>query len=229
MARSMRPTSRRCRSRSWRSCSRARRRCTASPDRWPSAPSRSASTSSSTTTGAPRTCGRARPDAQDLFKRLTALPGYGKEKAKIFMALLAKRFGIQPAGWEEVAAPFSDARAPLDRRRRLTRDPPRGAGLEEGEEGGGQGQGRVTPDAPDAGPSIGERIERSASAQIVIGILIVAALLAQVVTHLPEQLGRGGRARSERALRGADRGASSRSGGSSPPTLGPRASSSRAG
>ena len=25
------------------------------------------------------------------------------------MALLAKRFGIQPAGWEEVAAPFSDA------------------------------------------------------------------------------------------------------------------------
>ena len=47
-------------------------------------------------------------DAKDLFKRLTALPGYGKEKAKIFMALLAKRFGIAPAGWEEVAAPFSD-------------------------------------------------------------------------------------------------------------------------
>ena len=48
-------------------------------------------------------------DAQDLFRRLTALPGYGKEKAKIFMAMLAKRFGIQPTGWEEVAAPFSDA------------------------------------------------------------------------------------------------------------------------
>jgi uncharacterized HhH-GPD family protein len=47
-------------------------------------------------------------DARDLFKRLTALPGYGKEKAKIFMAMLAKRFGIKPAGWEEVAAPFSD-------------------------------------------------------------------------------------------------------------------------
>jgi uncharacterized HhH-GPD family protein len=47
-------------------------------------------------------------DAQDLFKRLTALPGYGKEKAKIFMAMLAKRFSITPAGWEEVAAPFSD-------------------------------------------------------------------------------------------------------------------------
>ena len=47
-------------------------------------------------------------DAKDLFDRLTALPGYGKEKAKIFMALLAKRFGIAPEGWEEVAAPFSD-------------------------------------------------------------------------------------------------------------------------
>ncbi len=48
-------------------------------------------------------------DAKDLFARLTALPGYGKEKAKIFIALLGKRFGIQPEGWEEVAAPFSDA------------------------------------------------------------------------------------------------------------------------
>ena len=47
-------------------------------------------------------------DARDVFKRLTALPGYGKEKAKIFMALLAKRFGIRPEGWEAVAAPFSD-------------------------------------------------------------------------------------------------------------------------
>jgi uncharacterized HhH-GPD family protein len=48
-------------------------------------------------------------DAKDLFGRLKALPGYGNEKAKIFMALLAKRFGIRPHGWEEVAAPFSDA------------------------------------------------------------------------------------------------------------------------
>jgi uncharacterized HhH-GPD family protein len=47
-------------------------------------------------------------DAKDLAKRLNALPGYGKEKSKIFMALLAKRFGIAPDGWEDVAAPFSD-------------------------------------------------------------------------------------------------------------------------
>ena len=36
-------------------------------------------------------------------------PGFGEEKAKIFLALLGKRFGVRPAGWEEAAAPFSDA------------------------------------------------------------------------------------------------------------------------
>jgi len=48
------------------------------------------------------------PSAPELLARLKALPGYGVEKSKIFMALLAKRFGIRPDGWEEVAAPFSD-------------------------------------------------------------------------------------------------------------------------
>jgi uncharacterized HhH-GPD family protein len=38
-----------------------------------------------------------------------ALPGFGDEKAKIFVALLAKRLGVQPAGWEQAAAPFSDS------------------------------------------------------------------------------------------------------------------------
>jgi uncharacterized HhH-GPD family protein len=45
----------------------------------------------------------------ELFARLTALPGFGDEKAKIFMSLLAKRFGVTPPGWEDAAAPFSDA------------------------------------------------------------------------------------------------------------------------
>ena len=44
----------------------------------------------------------------ELFTRLHALPGYGGEKAKIFLALLAKRFGVAPPGWEEPAQPFSD-------------------------------------------------------------------------------------------------------------------------
>jgi uncharacterized HhH-GPD family protein len=46
---------------------------------------------------------------ETLYARLRDLPGYGDEKSKIFMAILAKRLGRRPAGWEEVAAPFSDA------------------------------------------------------------------------------------------------------------------------
>ena len=45
----------------------------------------------------------------DLLTRVQALPGFGAEKAKIFVALLAKRLGVRPKGWEEVSAPFSDA------------------------------------------------------------------------------------------------------------------------
>jgi uncharacterized HhH-GPD family protein len=44
----------------------------------------------------------------ELYRRLRELPGYGEEKAKIFMAILAKRLGKKPEGWELAAAPFSD-------------------------------------------------------------------------------------------------------------------------
>jgi uncharacterized HhH-GPD family protein len=47
-------------------------------------------------------------DGRDLVRRVRALPGFGGEKSKIFTALLAKRFGVRPPGWEEAAAPFSD-------------------------------------------------------------------------------------------------------------------------
>jgi uncharacterized HhH-GPD family protein len=44
----------------------------------------------------------------ELYARIRALPGYGEEKAKIFVAILAKRLGKRPVGWEAAAAPFSD-------------------------------------------------------------------------------------------------------------------------
>ena len=44
----------------------------------------------------------------ELFARLRALPGYGDEKSKIFVAILAKRMGVRPQGWEHVAGPFAD-------------------------------------------------------------------------------------------------------------------------
>jgi uncharacterized HhH-GPD family protein len=48
-------------------------------------------------------------DADELMARVRALPGYGDEKSRILVAMLAKRLGVRPAGWEEATAPFSDA------------------------------------------------------------------------------------------------------------------------
>jgi uncharacterized HhH-GPD family protein len=44
---------------------------------------------------------------QELFANLRALPGFGEQKARIFTALLAKRMGVTPPGWEEVAGPYA--------------------------------------------------------------------------------------------------------------------------
>ncbi len=44
---------------------------------------------------------------QELFKRVQALPGFGKQKAQIFVALLAKQLGVRPEGWEAVAGDYA--------------------------------------------------------------------------------------------------------------------------
>jgi uncharacterized HhH-GPD family protein len=44
----------------------------------------------------------------ELSGRLRALPGFGDEKARIFVALLGKRMGVQPEGWRAAAGPFGD-------------------------------------------------------------------------------------------------------------------------
>lgn len=49
------------------------------------------------------------PDAAELRRRLLALPGFGKEKTRIFISLLAKRFGVAPPGWEHEGGPFAAA------------------------------------------------------------------------------------------------------------------------
>jgi uncharacterized HhH-GPD family protein len=48
-------------------------------------------------------------DGAELLTRLRALPGFGQEKARIFVALLAKRFSVRPRGWQAAAGPFADA------------------------------------------------------------------------------------------------------------------------
>jgi len=43
---------------------------------------------------------------QELVARVAGLPGFGELKAKIFAALLAKQFGVQPAGWQQATGIF---------------------------------------------------------------------------------------------------------------------------
>ena len=42
----------------------------------------------------------------ELLKRVAALPGFGTQKAQIFVALLGKQLGVRPDGWREAAGAF---------------------------------------------------------------------------------------------------------------------------
>src|SRR4051812_45370953 len=47
-------------------------------------------------------------DGAELLRRLKALPGFGEQKAKIFLALLGKQLGVTPAGWREAAGVYGE-------------------------------------------------------------------------------------------------------------------------
>ncbi|WP_097234044.1 HhH-GPD-type base excision DNA repair protein [Streptomyces zhaozhouensis] len=51
---------------------------------------------------------RGADSGAELLRRLHALPGFGRQKAQIFLALLGKRFGITPEGWREAAGPYGE-------------------------------------------------------------------------------------------------------------------------
>ncbi|MFE2744047.1 HhH-GPD-type base excision DNA repair protein [Streptomyces scopuliridis] len=44
----------------------------------------------------------------EVRDRLNALPGFGKQKSQIFLALLGKQYGVQPTGWREAAGAYGD-------------------------------------------------------------------------------------------------------------------------
>jgi uncharacterized HhH-GPD family protein len=46
------------------------------------------------------------PDGHELLKRVAALPGFGRQKAQIFVALLGKQYGVTPPGWREAAGAY---------------------------------------------------------------------------------------------------------------------------
>lgn len=48
-------------------------------------------------------------DGKDVLRRLKALPGFGEQKAKIFLALLGKQYGVTPKGWRVAAGDYGKA------------------------------------------------------------------------------------------------------------------------
>jgi uncharacterized HhH-GPD family protein len=46
------------------------------------------------------------PDGKELLRRLKGLPGFGEQKARIFVALLGKQYGVTPTGWRAAAGEF---------------------------------------------------------------------------------------------------------------------------
>lgn len=44
---------------------------------------------------------------KDLLTRVLELPGFGKQKAQIFVSLLAKQVGVRPDGWESVVGDYA--------------------------------------------------------------------------------------------------------------------------
>ena len=51
---------------------------------------------------------QGKPDGAEVLKRLTALPGFGDQKARIFLALLGKQMGVRPSGWREAAGTYGE-------------------------------------------------------------------------------------------------------------------------
>lgn len=45
---------------------------------------------------------------KDLLARVMELPGFGKQKAQIFVALLAKQLGVRPEGWEDAVGAYAE-------------------------------------------------------------------------------------------------------------------------
>jgi uncharacterized HhH-GPD family protein len=48
------------------------------------------------------------PDGAEVLKRLRSLPGFGEQKARIFLALLGKQYGLEATGWREAAGDYAE-------------------------------------------------------------------------------------------------------------------------
>src|SRR3712207_6277434 len=59
------------------------------------------------------------PDGRTLLKRIGELPGFGAQKAKIFVALLGKQYGVTPPGWREAAGEYGEQGSRRSDRKRV--------------------------------------------------------------------------------------------------------------
>ncbi len=73
----------------------------------PATPTRCASCCRRTTTATPQRCGRPRRLGEELFARLAPLPRVRQREVEDLVAILAKRMGVTPNGWERVAGPLT--------------------------------------------------------------------------------------------------------------------------
>ncbi|WP_166869703.1 HhH-GPD-type base excision DNA repair protein [Salinibacterium sp. ZJ70] len=51
---------------------------------------------------------RDSPDGATVLARLKSLPGFGEQKARIFLALLGKQYGLDAPGWREAAGDYGE-------------------------------------------------------------------------------------------------------------------------
>ena len=88
------------------------------------------------------------PDGAEVLARLKELPGFGDQKARIFLALLGKQYGVTPKGWREAAGDYGKAGIAYvggrHRRRRLAGE---GAVVQEADEGRWPRRPKVGPRA----------------------------------------------------------------------------------
>ncbi|GGY13781.1 HhH-GPD-type base excision DNA repair protein [Streptomyces anandii] len=61
--------------------------------------------------GDPEAVWRDAGSGRELLRRLAELPGFGKQKAQIFLALLGKQLGVRPEGWREAAGAYGEEKS----------------------------------------------------------------------------------------------------------------------
>ena len=90
-------------------CARNGLRCTGFRDRWPSGFRRWPRDRRRYDGDAAALWTQGDPDGAEVLRRLKALPGFGEQKARIFLALLGKQYGVTPKGWRAAAGDYGKA------------------------------------------------------------------------------------------------------------------------